>query len=260
MPKTPKFDPVDLTEQFQEALSRFCERISKDRNILAAVMVGGLEESLIWNKDVLSLWIIEIDGVTKRLESDGNDEEISRCFVENGINVHVELIPRSRFKKMVEGTSRTAFSFNFFAKRSLVYCNDPSIEKWFDTANSLAEKDQDQETLVATTWLISATRYVRKRLERKNDLELGKEGLLSAAHSLACLEVIRHGEVFEHSAIYRALELNPKLFKTVYIDLITGKKTKTQLIKILGKHESFLNQNAVDFLQPILKYLKKENR
>ena len=197
------FDAKNSEAEFKLALDQFIERLKEDRNILAAVLVGSLSEELMWRKDSIGLWVIEIDGVTKRLKSDGTDERIFRTFVENGINLHAEVIPRTRFRQMVEGSSRTAFSCNFFAVRELVYCDDPSISKWFKTANKVATKDQVNERLVATTWVIQSIRYARKRIERKDDLELGFEAIIWAAHSIACLEVINAGDVYEHAAIYK---------------------------------------------------------
>src|SRR5579872_2496132 len=106
--------------RFDAALKQFVERIAEDRYVLAVVLVGSLTEETIWRRESLALWIIEADGVSRRLPSDGNDERIFRILVEDGINIHAELIPRSRFKKMVEGASRTAFSCNFFAERRIV--------------------------------------------------------------------------------------------------------------------------------------------
>ena len=108
-------------EWYRGALASFIERLEDDRNILAAVLVGSLSEEIIWRKESIGLWIIETDGGSKRLRSDGKDESIYRTFVEDGINIHAEIIPRSRFKQMVEGSSRTAFSCNFFAHRTLVH-------------------------------------------------------------------------------------------------------------------------------------------
>ena len=125
-------------ERFQHALRLFVDRLDEDPNILAAVLVGSLCEETMWRRERIYLWLIEVDGVTKRLRADGDGEDIFRTLCEEGINIPVQLIPRSRFRKMVEGTSRTAFSCNFFAKRELVYCADPSIQKWFDEANTAA--------------------------------------------------------------------------------------------------------------------------
>src|SRR5215471_689941 len=155
--------------RFQAALQQFVERIVEDRYVLAIVLVGSLRAETIWQRESLALWIIEADGVSRRLLSDGNDERIFRTLVENGINIHAEVIPRSRFKKMVEGASRTAFSCNFFAERRIVYSRDPSIESWFKEANSIAVKDKERELLTFTTWTIHAYRHARKRLTIKED-------------------------------------------------------------------------------------------
>src|SRR5262249_25672137 len=147
---------ADKLVRFEAALQQFVERITEDRYVLAIVLVGGLRAETIWQRESLGLWIIEADGVSRRLLSDGNDGRIFRTLVENSINIHAEVIPRSRFKKMVEGASRTAFSCNFFAQRRIVYSKDPSIESWFKKANSLATKDQERELLTFSTWTIHA--------------------------------------------------------------------------------------------------------
>lgn len=259
-PALPSFDPVVSAEEFQNALSSFVERIAIDRNILAAVLVGSFDQELMWRKESIGLWVIEADGVTKRLKCDGNEERIFRTFVEDGINIHAEVIPRTRFKQMVEGSSRTAFSCSFFAMRELVYCDDASIANWFETANTVATRDQEKERLIATTWIIGSARYARKRIERKGDLDLGFEALMWAVHSIACVEVINDGQVYEHAAIYKAIDLNPDLFKTIYTDLQTKKRTKKLLLLALDRIDEYVEEHAEDNLKPILKFLKKEKR
>src|SRR4026209_2165015 len=144
MPMTRENDGAKVA-RFETALNQLIERIAEDRYVLAMVLVGSLSTETIWRRESLGLWIIEADGVTRRLLSDGTDERIFRILVENGINIHAEVIPRSRFKKMVEGASRTAFSCNFIAERRIVYSKDASIESWFKKANSIAIKDQERE-------------------------------------------------------------------------------------------------------------------
>src|SRR5580765_1250884 len=142
---------VEKVARFEAALNQLIERIAEDRYVLAIVLVGSLSPETIWRRESLALWIIEADGVSRRLLSDGKDERVFRILVENGINIHAELIPRSRFKQMVEGASRTAFSCNFFAKREVVYSKDSSIEIWFTKANSVATKYRERELLTVST-------------------------------------------------------------------------------------------------------------
>jgi uncharacterized protein len=246
--------------RFQGALDRLIERLAEDRYILAVVLVGSLSMETIWRRESLGLWIIEADGVTRRLPSDGEDERIFRILVEDGINVHAEVIPRSRFKKMVEGASRTAFSCSFFAERQMVYSKDPSIKSWFAKANSLALKDQERELLVFSTWTIHAARHARKRLEIKGDLELAAQEVLGAAHSVAHTEIIRRGRVCEQDIIYRAIDGDPELFQTIYLDVLAKRKNRRVLLKALDAIDEYVETHYKAHLKPLLGYLKKQDR
>lgn len=246
--------------RFQAALDRFVERISADRSILAVVLVGSLSEETIWRRYALDVWIIEADGVTRRLRSDGEDERIFRILVEDGINIHAEVIPRTRFKRMVEGSSRTTFSCNFFAERRLVYSIDPSIEGWFETANTIAVKDQEKELLSFTTWTIYAHRAAKLRLDIKDDLELAQQQAIEAAHSVAHTEIIRRGQVVESDVIYRAIDGAPELFKTIYLDVLAKPRDRKVLESALGAIDAYLDEHYEQHLKPLLAFLEKENR
>jgi hypothetical protein len=251
---------VEKAARFEAALNQFIERIGADRYVLALVLVGSLSTDTVWDRDTIGLWIIESDGVSRRLRSDGNDERIFRILVENGINFHAELIPRSRFKQMVEGSSRTAFSCNFFAERKLVYSCDPSIDTWFGQANTVARKDQERELLAFSTWTIHAQRHAQQRLEIKEDLELAKQEVLWAAHSVAHTEIIRQGDVWEHDVIYRAIAGNPDLFRVIYLDVVSKRNSKRLLATALDAIDAYLVRHYADHLKPLLSYLRKESR
>ena len=247
-------------ERFKIALAQFAERVMADRYVLAVVEDGSLRPETIWARESLSLWIIEADGVTRRIASDGTDERVFRILVENGVNVHAEVIPRSRFKKMVEGASRTAFSHNFFAARRIVASKDRSIDGWFTKANRLATKDRERELLAFSTWTIHAALHARKRLEIKADLALASQGVLGAAHSVAHTEIIRRGEVWEDDVIYRAIEGAPQLFKTIYLDVLAKPKSRKVLAAALDTVDAYLDEHYREHLKPLLDYLEKQDR
>src|SRR5258707_1998898 len=251
---------VEKVARFEAALNQLIERITDDRYVLAIVLVGSLSVETIWHRESLGLWIIEADGVSRRLPSDGNDERGFRILGENGINIHAEVIPRSRFKKMVEGASRTAFSCSFFAQRQIVYSKDPSIASWFKKANSIALKDQERELLTFSTWTIHAHRHARKRLDIKGDLELAAQETLGAAHSVAHTEIIRQGQVWEQDVIYRAMEGDPALFQTIYLDVLAKRKNRRVLGAALDAIDGYLDAHYQAHLKPLLSYLKKQNR
>lgn len=246
--------------QFEAALGQLIARVAEDRYVLAVVLVGSLSAETIWRRESLGLWIIEADGVSRRLPSDGKDERVFRILVENGINIHAEVIPRARFKQMVEGASRTAFSCNFFAHRQIVYSKDASIKNWFEKANAVATKDRERELLAFSTWTIHAHRHARKRLEIKGDLELAAQEILGAAHSIAHTEVIRLGRVWEQDPIYRAMGENPALFQTIYLDVLARRKNRRVLSAALSAMDSYLDDHSEAHLRPLLSYLKKQGR
>ena len=251
---------TEKVKRFEEALSQFIDRLQDDRYVLGVVRVGQLSEETIWRREAISIWIIESDGVSRRLRSDGNDERIFRCLVEDGINIHAEVIPRTRFKLMVEGSSRTAFSCNFFASRELIFCKDSSIEKWFAEANSIAQKDQQRELLTFTTWTTYASRIAHKRLKIKKDLDLAKQEIIGAAHSIAYTEIIRHGQVWESDVIYRAIDLAPELFQKIYLDVLSKRKSAKTLEDALRAIDEYLTDHYQEHLRPLLHFLKKQNR
>ena len=251
---------LEKVARFEAALNRLVERVAEDRYVLAVVLVGSLSSETIWRRESIGLWIIEADGVSRRLRSDGNEERIYRTLVEDGINIHAQVIPRSRFKMMVEGSSRTAFSCNFFAHRKLVYSNDPSIDSWFELANNVATKDQERELLAFSTWTIHSLRNAQKRLDRKNDSEMAFQAVLEAAHSVAYTEIIRIGKVWEQDAIYKALEVNPELFQCIYLDVLANPANRKTLTSALARIDAYLDQHFQEHLKPLLQFLKKENR
>jgi hypothetical protein len=253
-------DDAAKVAEFEAALKQFVERIAEDRYVLAVVLVGSLSTETIWRREALGLWIIEADGVSRWLPSDGKDERVFRILVENGINIHAEVIPRARFKQMVEGASRTAFSCNFFAHRQIVYSKDRSIDSWFKRANAIATKDQERELLAFSTWTIHAHRHARKRLDIKGDLELAAQETLSAAHSVAHTEIIRQGQVWEQDVIYRAMERNPALFRTIYLDVLAKRKNRRVLSAALDAIDGYLDKHFQAHLKPLLSFLKKQNR
>jgi hypothetical protein len=176
------------------------------------------------------------------------------------VNLHVELIPRATFKRMVEGAARTAFRYSFFAKRTLVYCGDPSLGKWFEQADTLALRDQERELCIATTWLIDCHRHAGRVLSDVRDLDLAFQELIGCAHCVAAAEVIASGEVHEGIMIHRAMQLSPDVMERLYVDLMKGPRTPAHLEKMFAGFGEYLETNAEKRLQPVLQFLRKAKR
>ena len=77
---------------------------------------------------------------------------------------------------------------------------------------------------------------------------------------MAAIHIIQAGEIYEYEAIHKAVELNPELFQTVYLDVISKRRSKKLLKTALDTIDEYLESNANRFLKPMLSWMKKENR
>jgi len=247
-------------QRFEKALALFIERLKQDRWIVGAVLQSSLSEETIWKREKLHLWIIEADGVTRRCRFDDEEKHLYRTFIEEGVVIEAELIPRSRFKRMIEGNSRTAFTCSFFAKRLLQYSTDASLERWFEEANALATKDQQTALWIATCWLIHPLKHIDRLLNLKKDPQRAREELLWSAWTLAAIEIIERGQICEGDLVQRGLELNPELFRVVYSEVQSGAARKAKVLVALKRVHQHLDEHGKRWLKPLLQALKKKGR
>ena len=84
---------------FNQALDAFIAKVKQDRYILAAILYGSLSHDTVWRKSDIDIMLV------------GRDEKPIRHFslVENGVNIHADLVPRSKFKAVIEGSLQGTF-------------------------------------------------------------------------------------------------------------------------------------------------------
>jgi hypothetical protein len=77
---------------------------------------------------------------------------------------------------------------------------------------------------------------------------------------VAHTEIIRRGQVWEQDVIYRAIEGDPSLFETIYLDVLAKRKNRRVLTAALDAVDGYLDKHYKAHLKPLLGYLKKQNR
>src|SRR5690242_5803882 len=121
MPKNAAAAPGAVHHKFTAALDALAEQVKRDRSILAAILCGSLSYDKVWDKSDIDLVLVTVD------EKKRTDEGLS--LYADGINVHAMLLPRSEFRKIVEGTVHNSFGHSFLAKGRLLYTHDETIAK-----------------------------------------------------------------------------------------------------------------------------------
>lgn len=242
--------------RYDAALAAFIDRLRADRTVLAAVRLGSGAPATLWDADSLSLWVIIADGTQPRRRSDGDQPRVWRTAVEDDLDLHCELIERAKFKRMVEGADRNTASWSAFCARSLIYCTDDGIARWFEIANAPSGRDQRHDQLTVACWVAGALRRVRRRLELQEALEPAIGDALHLAHAVAVLAIIDRGEIVEHHVMARALELEPELLGACYTAVLAS-RDEAALHAACDAAEAMLSGRWEPLMEPVLRFLDR---
>lgn len=235
--------------RFQGALHSLLEEIEHDRQILAAILCGSLAYDVVWDKSDIDLVLISTDDKKVRSRS--------IALVMDDINIHGHIVPRSEFRRELESSFHNSFFHSVYARGSLVYSRDPSIDAIFEKIKNLGARDV-QTQLVNSAQLALALLYkARKWFEVKDDVAYTTHWLLGTASALADIEVSLHGELVDRDCLPRAMRLNPILFGSIYADLVERSVTRDMLEGGLVTVEEYLESKAETLFSPVLEYLQE---
>ena len=237
-------------ERFQAALDQLVEQVQADRHILAGVLCGSLSHDDVYDKSDIDLVLICADD--KKMKGHGGS------LVVDDINIHTSITPRSDFKKSIEGAERNSFQHTVYAKSTLLFTKDPTIQTLFEQIHHIGARDTQMQLLKSGCGAAYSLYKARKWFELRGDLELTSLWMLYAATSLAQIEAGLAGEIIGREVIPQGQRLNPELFSVIYEDLLNKKKTKKAVGLALETAESYLQKKARHLFQPVLDFLRTQ--
>ena len=233
---------------FAAALDALIEQIKQDRAILAAVLCGSLSHDTVWAKSDIDLVLVTID--------DRKVEASDIALNADGVNVHAVLMPRTEFRKVVEGSVNNSFFHSFLAKGRLLYTHDPTIEDLCGRLHTIGERDTRLELLRAATSALSPIDKAHKWFVTRGDLDYTSLWILYAATPLARIEVIGRRLLADREVVPQALLLNPDFFGIVYTNLLNTRKTKKDVQSALDAVDAYLAARAPSLFALVLDYLR----
>ena len=241
-------DATDRGE-VQAALEALVEQVKQDRSVLAAILCGSLSHDKVWAKSDIDLVLVTID-----------DKKVERgdlALYADGVNVHAFLMPRAQFRKTVEGSIRNSFMHSFLAKGRLLYTHDETIADLCARLREIGERDTQVQLLRAATHALGPIYKAHKWLLTRGDLDYTALWILYAATPLAQIEVIGRRLLADREVIPQAMKLNPAFFKTVYADLLNGKKTRKNVQAALDAVDRYLAERAPTLFGPVIDHLRE---
>ncbi len=241
-----------VEQQYFEAVDSLVERVEKDPYILAAIVAGSFSYAQVWEKSDLDVEIIGKDGI--------RPTQSFFSLVENGVNIHAGISPRSSFKRSIESAQQGSFMHSYFSHSTLLFSKDDSIKEWYDknaSRDSIGERDKQLQVLNVIADVLPTLIYAEKQFYVNNDLVTCFITLLPVVEGLARIEVLLNNEIPVREVIQPALNYNPDFFKHVYTDLINCKKNKTVIQDALDAINLYIDERQFIF-QPILDYLTEQ--
>jgi len=240
---------ASIQQEFTLALDALVAQIKDDRSILAAILCGSLSHDTVWAKSDIDLVLVTID--------DKKVEASDMALYADGVNVHALLMPRTEFRKTVEGSIHNSFAHSFLAKGRLLYTHDPTLADLFVRLHDIGDRDTQVQLLRAATCVLPPMYKARKWFVTRDDLDYSALWILYAATPLAQVEVIGARLLADREVIPQAMKLNPTLFKTVYVDLLNTKKTRRNVQTALETIEGYIAQRAPALFKMVIDHLRE---
>jgi hypothetical protein len=231
------------------ALDALIEQVKADHSILAAILCGSLSHDMVWAKSDIDLALVTIDD----RKVGGSD----LALYADGINVHAFLVPRTEFRKLVEGVLRNSFMHSLLAKGRLLYTHDPTIADLFAGLSGMGERDVHLGLLHAATSALPPIYKAHKFLVTRGDLDYTALWILHAATPLAQIEVISARLLVDREVIPQAMRLNPDFFRTIYTDMLNRVKTRESVQTALDTIDAYVATRARSLFAPLIEHLRE---
>jgi hypothetical protein len=241
-----------VQHRFRAALDGLVEQVKADRSILAAILGGSLSHDTVWTKSDIDLVLVTVDDRT--VESSTDD---GRCLYADGVNIHAVLMPRTAFRRIVEGTLAQGFMHSFLAKGRLLYTHDETIADLFARLRAIGDRDTALQLLRAATSALPPIDKARKWFVTRGDLDYTALWILYAATPLAQVEVIGRRLLADREVIPQATALNPAFFTTIYTDLLNQPKTRERVETALDAVDRYVAERAPALFGPIVDHLRE---
>ncbi len=237
-----------IHKQYETALDSLVEKIKQDRRVLAAILFGSMSYDEVWLNSDIDLWII--------MEDDQKQSSITLC--ENDINIHAQLIPRTTFKRRIEGDLTGGWLDFSFSKSTLLFTKDESIEQWFENIEHIGTQDKAFQLLRNASELMGSLNKAHKYFDLKEDYEYSFWWLMHVVRHVACIEVLWNDVAPAREVIHQAIEFNAGLFSTIYNDFVNQPKSRDAVEKVLETIELYLEKKSDVLFAPLLDYLTEE--
>lgn len=238
-----------IEQKYAIALKQFVEKIKRDEQVIAVILLGSLSYDQVWEKSDIDISIIV------------NEQKLVRkhmCFVENDVLFNAGINTRNDFKRWVEKSLQSSIDHSFLVRGTLLFTRDQTIEEYFENIRYIGDRDRELQLMRLGGAALSTLAKAEKWYRVKKDVTYSLFWVLKMVDTLASIEVVLNNEVPMREAVKQALQFNPGFFSMIYTDLVNEKAGPEKLEQVLGGINEYLDERAEKLFRPILQYLQTE--
>lgn len=219
------FTNSDLQKRYMRAVETLCDRLKKDVNVLAVIIMGSLSYDQVWEKSDIDMTIIVNDNCKLKTEL---------CLLEDDIYINGHVMTRSEFRKLIGKSLQASMTHSYYSLGTLIYCKDDSLKELFENVcdtNTIGERDKSYALMERTEWVLYRLYKAEKWLKvKKSDTRYAYLWIIETLKHVAAIEVLLNNNIPSREVILQALKYNnPIIEKKLYIGLMDERK-KTALM------------------------------
>jgi hypothetical protein len=148
--------------------------------------------------------------------------------------------------------------FHLLSTCKLLFSKDESLTRYIQNEVTFGERDRQLQLMRLAMYLDGEFSKVRKSLQVYNDHIMAYRFLLNAIDSIARLELIFNNQIPGREFLQQALEINPKLFKRVYLDIIINGVTRESVEEVNHILVEYTKERTLELYRPLLDFLMEE--
>jgi len=247
------FTNSDLQKRYMRAVETLCERLKKDVNVLAIMIMGSLSYDQVWEKSDIDMTVIVNDNCKLTDEL---------CLLEDDIYINGSILTRSEFRKTISKNSQASMILSYYSLGTIVYCKDEALKELIEevcNTEALGEKDRYYALMIRTDWVLWRIWKAEKWLKVKSDPRYAYLWITEALTHLAAIEVLLNNNIPTREVIQQALKYNNPLIEKLYIGLMDERKNSINISQSIDMIYEYLRQHMVEICKPILDYFEKTN-
>jgi hypothetical protein len=237
---------TEIKQRFTAAVDSFVGKIKDDPNVIAVIVCGSLAYDMVWEKSDVDMTLVVRDQLLK------NE---NYCIIEDGITINVHIMVRSAFKRGLERNLGGSFSQSYFSKGKIVYTTDDSLYEYFEDLKKLGSDDIALSAFYIACTLVYLHEKCQKWLTVRKDPLYAQYFILKAAEAMANMELCLNGEPSSRESIQKALAINPEMIKPFYQDAMSHHLSEEEIIKAIGKIDSYLEQHLDILKKPVIEFM-----